>query len=90
MDMPEVLKSLLEHSLPWPEKRTGRNGGGLHWLAAHVPGGGQSQVQWQDRHLQAAEGPREGSAPGPFLGRRRAGCRAGHSEERHGNSGAAS
>ncbi|KAJ8791738.1 hypothetical protein J1605_020460 [Eschrichtius robustus] len=24
MDMPEVLKSLLEHSLPWPEKRTGR------------------------------------------------------------------
>lgn len=42
MDMPEVLKSLLEHSLPWPEKRTGRNGGGLHWLAAHVPGGGGS------------------------------------------------
>ncbi|KAM7317378.1 hypothetical protein ACRRTK_023680 [Alexandromys fortis] len=23
MDMPEVLKSLLEHSLSWPEKRTG-------------------------------------------------------------------
>lgn len=29
MDMPEVLKSLLEHSLPWPEKRSGRNTGGL-------------------------------------------------------------
>ncbi|XP_058529057.1 thyrotroph embryonic factor isoform X2 [Ochotona princeps] len=24
MDMPEVLKSLLEHSLPWSDKRTGR------------------------------------------------------------------
>lgn len=31
MDMPEVLKSLLEHSLSWPEKRTGRNTGDLYW-----------------------------------------------------------
>lgn len=45
MDMPEVLKSLLEHSLPWPEKRTGRNGGGPPWLAAQVPKGwGQPQA----------------------------------------------
>lgn len=27
MDMPEVLKSLLEHSLPWPEKRTDKEKG---------------------------------------------------------------
>lgn len=74
MDMPEVLKSLLEHSLPWPEKRTGRNGGGLHWLAAQVPKGwGQPQAQWQDRHLQAREGPQQGSALGPFLAEGRPG-----------------
>lgn len=59
MDMPEVLKSLLEHSLPWPEKRTGRSAGDLQWLAAQVLEGarGQPQAQWQDRHLQAREGP---------------------------------
>lgn len=50
MDMPEVLKSLLEHSLPWPEKRTGRSTEGLCWQAAQVPKGwGQAQGQWQDR-----------------------------------------
>lgn len=27
MDMPEVLKSLLEHSLPWPEKKTDKEKG---------------------------------------------------------------
>lgn len=77
MDMPEVLKSLLEHSLPWPEKRTGRNGGGLGWLAAPVPEGwGQSQARWRDGQL-----PARGLPWAPFLGRRRAGCREGESGE---------
>lgn len=72
MDMPEVLKSLLEHSLPWPEKRTGRSGGGLHGPAAQVPKGwGRPQARWQDRHLRAREVPQQGSALGFFLSRRK-------------------
>ena len=72
MDMPEVLKSLLEHSLPWPEKRTGRSRGGLQWPAAQVPEGwGPQRAPWPDRHLQAREGPQQGSALGFFPGVRK-------------------
>lgn len=34
MDMPEVLKSLLEHSLPWADRRTGRSPGELRLTGA--------------------------------------------------------
>ena len=72
MDMPEVLKSLLEHSLPWPEKRTGRSRGGLQWPAAQVPEGwGPRRAPWPDRHLQAREGLQQGSALGFFPGVRK-------------------
>lgn len=61
MDMPEVLKSLLEHSLPWPEKRTGRSiRGGLGAATGTVAG-------------QAREGPHRGLPDfRPILSSRRA------------------
>lgn len=69
MDMPEVLKSLLEHSLPWPEKRTGRNRGGLRWLAAHVPEGwGQSQAPVAGQASPGKGGSSVGVCPRPLPG----------------------
>lgn len=83
MDMPEVLKSLLEHSLPWPEKRTGRNGGGLHWLATQVPKGwGQPEHSGRTGISKLREGPLVPSWAGGRLG-----CRETHSSECHCNSG---
>lgn len=85
MDMPEVLKSLLEHSLPWPEKRTGRNGGGLHRLATQVPKG------WgQPEHSGRTGISKLGRAPWSLPGQEEGlGCRERHSGECHGNSGTA-
>jgi hypothetical protein len=66
--MPEVLKSLLEHTLPWPEKRAGRSTGDLIGKLPRCPRGGGRHG---DSNRQAREVSQQGSVLGAVLSRGR-------------------